>query len=376
MILLVGVIAALYLLLLLFLLYGYFQVPLFCGKSAAPKTTFSIVIPFRNEADNLPELFKSLVKLKYPSEKFEILLVNDASEDHSEALCRDFIAQNPGLQISLLQNEIFSGSPKKNAITKAIRNAAFEYILTTDADCSVPPEWLQELNAIILEAKPAAVAGPVAISTAKNRSLTAIFQEVDFLSLQVATMGGFGAGKPFLCNGANFCYSKKAFLEVDGFFGNVETASGDDIFLLQKFRKENLKVSFLKSRNAIVATQPQPGIKALYDQRLRWASKMASGNQVFGAAAGMVILLMNFLVVAGFFLLLFGFLSAQTYFSLLLLKLVLDLSFISVGAKFFRKKASLKHFVWSFFLYPVFSSTVGCASLFLSFNWKGRQFKK
>ena len=374
--LLFGGIAAFYLLLLLFLLYGYFRVPHFCGRTSEPKNTFSIVVPLRNEAENIPELFKSLVNLNYPSEQFEILLVNDASEDHSEALCRDFIAQNPGLQITLLLNEIFSGSPKKDAITKAVKNATCNYILTTDADCSVPAEWLQELNAIILKEKPAAVAGPVAISTARNRSLTAIFQELDFLSLQAATIGGFGLGKPFLCNGANFCYSKKAFLEVDGFSGNVETASGDDIFLLQKFRKDNLKVSFLKSKKAIVVTQPQPGIRALFNQRLRWASKMASGDQLLGSAAGMIILLMNLLMVAGLFLLLFGNLSSQTYLSLLLLKFVLDFSLISVGMKFFRKKASLKHFLWSFFLYPVFSSTVGCASLFLSFNWKGRQFKK
>ena len=369
-------IAALYLLLLLFLLYGFFKISVFCGKNAELKTTFSIVIPFRNEAENLPELFKSLEKLKYPSDKFEILLVNDASEDHSENLCRDFIAANPQLQIRLLQNDNFSGSPKKNAINTAVKNATFEYILTTDADCSVPAVWLQQLDAIISAEDPAAIAGPVEISTSGNDSFTAIFQKLDFLSLQAATIGGFGAGQAFLCNGANFCYSKKAFLTVAGFSGNEETASGDDIFLLEKFRKENLKVSFLKSKKAVVITQPQPGLRTLLNQRLRWASKMTSGNQLFGTAAGAIVLLMNFSIITGIILLVTRGIGWKIYFSILLLKFLLDFCFVYVSARFFSKKSLLKHFLWNFFIYLFFSSFVGCAAFFLSFEWKGRRFKK
>ena len=50
-------------------------------ESTSPKTTFSIVVPFRNEAENLPLLLNSIEKLNYPTELFEVILVDDESQD-------------------------------------------------------------------------------------------------------------------------------------------------------------------------------------------------------------------------------------------------------------------------------------------------------
>jgi len=113
---LIGILTLSYVFLLLFLLFGFSKIPEFFGKSTAPKTTFSIVIPFRNESENLPALFRSIENLKYPPELYEVILVNDASEDASENLCREFIQANSNLNIQLLQNNRTSESPKKDAI--------------------------------------------------------------------------------------------------------------------------------------------------------------------------------------------------------------------------------------------------------------------
>ena len=88
------IITLLYVLAMLFLLYGFSKVKNFYGSDSVSKISFSIVVPYRNEAENLPFLFKSLLKLKYPAEMFEIIAVNDASEDTSEALWEDFEKQN------------------------------------------------------------------------------------------------------------------------------------------------------------------------------------------------------------------------------------------------------------------------------------------
>ena len=55
------------------------------------------------------------------------------------------------------------------------------------------------------------------------------------MSLQGSTVGGFGIGHPFLCNGANLAYKKHHFIQLNGFKGNDTIASGDDIFLFEKF---------------------------------------------------------------------------------------------------------------------------------------------
>jgi glycosyltransferase involved in cell wall biosynthesis len=147
---------------MLLLLIGWQKIPKFSLKHASPEINFSIIIPYRNEAENLPLLLNSILKLKYPLSQFEILLVNDSSEDGSRKICSDFKTRYPELQISLFENHRISGSPKKDAILIAVKKAIFPYILTTDADCKLPEFWLQAFNEKILETGAKLIAGPVA----------------------------------------------------------------------------------------------------------------------------------------------------------------------------------------------------------------------
>lgn len=375
---LIGILTLSYVFLLLFLLFGFSKVPEFFGKSTAPKTTFSIVIPFRNEAENLPALFRSIEKLKYPPELFEVILVNDASEDASENLCREFIQANSNLNIQLLQNNRTSESPKKDAITTAVRKAAFGYILTTDADCEVPEKWLSEFDSKISESGAKMLAAPVMLDqkNGQKSSFLTIFQELDIFSLQAATIGGFGVNLPFMCNGANFCYEKKAFQEVHGFEGNDKIASGDDIFLLEKFRRKGLKTVFLKSKAAIVTTPPQPDLKSFFSQRIRWAAKTSAYKSFFGKTVGLLILLMNLMVVLTFLGTLSGKFPVQLFLFPFVLKFNVDFILIYNSAQFFEREKILKNYFWCSFIYPVLSSCIAIASLFSGYEWKDRRFKK
>lgn len=378
MIFFLAVVTFFYIFLLLFLLYGINQVPEFFGKPTAPKTTFSIVIPFRNEAENLPKLFNSIKRLKYPAEMFEVLLINDASEDASEDLCKAFQKENTQLKLQLLQNIRRSGSPKKDAIQTAVVSAKHDFILTSDADCTLPENWLREYNSFICEKNVGVVAGPVRVDseTRSKRSFLGSFQELDILSLQSATVGGFGVDLPFMCNGANFCYSKQAFLEVDAFEGNSEIASGDDIFLLEKFRKAGFKPMFLKSKNAVVKTLPQENFKLLFSQRVRWAAKTSSYKNFFGKLLGIIVLLMNLSLVLALGALFGGYLESRTFLVIFLLKFNVDFLLIYSSARFFGRERIMKNYLWCSFIYPFFSTTVALSSIFSGYTWKGRSFKK
>ncbi|HET7361907.1 MAG TPA: glycosyltransferase, partial [Salinimicrobium sp.] len=342
-----------------------------------PKITFSIVVPYRNEVGNLPNLLKSFRNLNYLSDLFEIILVNDASEDASEKICRDFKKKCKNLNIICCNSVRKSISPKKDAIATAIEIARHKYILTTDADCTVPKNWLIQLDSYIQATSAALIAGPVAISleNEKNKFLKH-FQELDFLSLQMATMGGFGLKNPFLCNGANLCYEKQSFLKVNGFEGNENIASGDDIFLLEKFRKAGLKCGFLRSHQAFVHTAPQAHLKALASQHVRWAAKTSAYKNVFGKSVGLLVLAMNLGLVITFFLMVFGFFPGKILFFFFVLKFNIDLLLLFTGLDFFGREKLLKHYFWSSFVYPFFSSYVALASLFLGYRWKGRFFGK
>ncbi|UZH54138.1 glycosyltransferase [Salinimicrobium tongyeongense] len=371
------VITLLYVLAMLFLLYGFSQVKNFCGSHSAPKSGFSIVIPYRDEAGNLPLLFKSLLQLKYPPEMFEIIAVDDASQDSSEGLWKDFQQENPQLNLKLLQNIRISGSPKKDALALAIGSSKEDYILTTDADCELPPGLLSNYNSLIAETGAVAVAAPVALKTeGPKMSFLRGFQEMDFFSLQAATMGGFGVDIPFMCNGANFCYSKKAFLEVNGFEENLEVASGDDIFLLEKFQKKGLRTAFLKSAGAIVRSAPASSWQELFFQRVRWAAKTSAYQSFFPKSLGLLVFSMNLLLVLLSLLVLMTVMPPGLLLMVFLLKFNVDFYLIYSSARFFEREKGMKMYFLSSIVYPFFSSSVAVFSFFSGYHWKGRHFRK
>ncbi|WP_372920480.1 glycosyltransferase [Salegentibacter sp.] len=367
-----------YLILMIALIYGWQQIPEFSPDFSPAETGFSIIIPFRNEAENLPVLLDSLAKLQYPFEKFEILFVNDASEDDSVKICREFQQQHPQLSLKILENNRQSNSPKKDAITTAIEQAEFEYILTTDADCIMPKLWLQTFNDFVQKNDYSLIAGPVSLYSpfqkGKAKPFRA-FEELDVLSLQAAGAGAFGIGQPFMCNGANLCYSKKAFLAVDGFSGNDKIASGDDVFLLQKFQQKEYRTAFLKSRDAIVQTKPQENFYALISQRVRWAAKAPAYTSLFSKFAGAIVLLMNAGLLLGAILALMEIWNYYPVLIIFLLKFNFDFALLYLSAKFFKREQVLRSYFWSSMAYPFFSTYVALKSLVSGYEWKGRKFR-
>lgn len=362
-----------YLILILLLAIGVKKLKVFDGFKAHQQQHFSIVIPFRNEAQHLNSLLESLKNIHYPKEHFELILVNDASTDASVQIVERFRLQHPTISIKLLHNDLNAISPKKEAIEIAIKAVKFEWIITTDADCIVPHLWLQSLNEFITSSNCDMVVAPVVFTT--DHTFLQDFQQLDFLSLMGATQGGFGIGFPFLCNGANLCYSKAVFNEVVGFEGNTNIASGDDIFLMEKFLKRNpSSLKYLKSVDAIVQTQPQKTIKEFINQRIRWASKTTAYENNSGKLVGIIVLSMNFLLFLSFFFLVFEWISMANFFFIWLLKITIDFVLLWPISQFYRSKISLKKYVLFSFIYPFYTVIVGFLSLKKGYVWKGRRF--
>ncbi|SHG43720.1 Glycosyltransferase, catalytic subunit of cellulose synthase and poly-beta-1,6-N-acetylglucosamine synthase [Salegentibacter echinorum] len=365
-------ICTLYAVLILSLIYGWKRIPYFSSEGLPSQHYFSIIIPFRNEAENLPDLLKSIAEINYPASKFEILMINDASEDTGVAIIKNFQQKYPEIQLKIIANKRFTNSPKKDAIHTAINEAKFDYTLTTDADCQLPIKWLQVYNDFLIRTESTLVAGQVALRP--TQKLSQIFEEIDVFSLQATTGGAFGIKKSFFCSAANLCYKKQAFFEVSGYEGNTEIASGDDVFLLQKFQQKNYKISFLKNNESIVYTKAQKSFKNLISQRLRWASKTPSYTSLFAKFAGIVVLLMNFSLLVTVILSLFQMINFGIILLVFIVKICLDFTLIYQSAVTFNRKKALIHYWWSSIFYPFFSSFVAIKTLFSSYSWKGRTF--
>lgn len=374
MILFFFTISFLYLLLIGSFICGFDSVKVFKYKETPTNTTFSIIIPFRNEAENLPELLHSISKLEYRVTDFEIIFVNDNSKDNSVEIINNYYAKSD-IDFKIIQNKKTSKSPKKEAITTAIKQAKYDWILTTDADCVLPNLWLNYFNSFIYNRQVNMVAGPVSYS--KIYTFLDKFQTLDFLSLIGATIGGFGLKIPFLSNGANLAYKKDFFNALNGFEGNKDIASGDDIFLLQKaIEKHRETVLFLKAKEAIVLTKTQPNFKSLKSQRIRWASKTTHYKNTFGKLTGLLVLLMNTSIICLFLLSIIEAVNVIPLLVIFLTKMTIDFILLFKTATFFNQSELFASYPLSAILYPFFSTYIAILSLFINYKWKDRAYRK
>ncbi|MFI0490582.1 glycosyltransferase [Flavobacterium sp.] len=347
------------------LIYGFSKVNSFEYIGLAPKTKFTIIVPFRDETENLPQLLTSFSKLNYPNDLFEVILVDDFSKE-------EFKVQNLPFKVSITQNNRVSNSPKKDAILTAMQLVKTDWIITTDADCLVHKNWLLTLDNYIRNQNISMIASAVTYDC--SNSFLHHFQQLDLASLQGATMGSFGLKKGFMCNGANFAYTKSLFEKLKGFQGNDGIASGDDVFLLQKaIAQFPEKVHYLKSKNNIVHTKPLNDWKSLFYQRVRWASKTGWYQSKFGIGLGLVVFAGNFCWVLGLGSWVLGFISFLNLILLVLIKCVVDAVLIQKSNHFLTKK-KMRYLVLSSLLYPFFSVSVALYSLFGKYEWKGREF--
>lgn len=356
------------------LFFGFNNVNVYENKNFPPKTKFSIIVPFRNEEKNLSKLLKSFSKLNYPHDLIELIMIDDFSKDQSERVYIQWRMKNDTFDTTLLENLRLSNSPKKDAIARAIPIVKNEWIITTDADCIVNKNWLLTIDNYIQENNVEMIASSVIYKTKNNWFHH--FQQMDLLSLQGTTIGSFGLGKPFMCNGANFAYKKQFFIDLDGFNGNNKIASGDDVFLLQKaIQKSPEKVHFLKSKDTIVVTKPENDLFKLFMQRVRWASKTSSYSSLYAKFLAITVMLMNLSLILSLWFVLIQKMDWKILLGTFLIKYCFDYFLLFKTNKFLLNGRFIIPLASSL-IYPFFASTVAIYSLLGNYSWKGRRFKK
>jgi biofilm PGA synthesis N-glycosyltransferase PgaC len=257
-----------YFLLLLNYTIHWARIPVFKPRMVNEQRAFTVLIPARNEANNIAALLLALQGQHYPQALIEIIVIDDASSDHTA----DIVQQFPNV-ILLPQKNDADTAGKKKSIERGIQAAHNPWILTTDADCTPSLNWISTFNAYLDQQKAVCVVGPVSIRSIDG-SVLQEFQRYDNLMFQGLTGAAIESGMHTLGNGANLCYRKESFEAVGGFQNIDALASGDDVLLIEKFMLHFPKqVHFLKSATALVNTPPASTWKAFWQQRVRWVSK-------------------------------------------------------------------------------------------------------
>jgi len=341
-----------------------------------PQTRISVIIPARNEAENIGACIDSILAQVYPDYLFEIIVVDDHSEDDTVKVVEEYLDRN--VRCISLSNYIPMGnkinSYKKIAISAGISYSHGELIITTDADCVAPNAWLMHIAALYEEDKPVMIVAPVIYTS--NHSIIQLFQLTDFMSMQGITAATHSLQLGNMSNGANLAFRKTTFNRIGGYEGIQHLASGDDFLLMMKMNKFSPRsISYLKSEKATVSTAPQPDWKSFIQQRIRWASKSGKYNDIKLTA----ILLLVYLFNLSFLVLAIGSIFNEKLLFLtlgmLILKVVAEYYFLVPVARFFRKEWVLKYFPFLQPLHILYIIVAGFLGMLGGYEWKGRRVK-
>jgi poly-beta-1,6-N-acetyl-D-glucosamine synthase len=362
---------------IIFSLYAAFLVVCMRGwqkvitqKKAPPAITHafvSVLVPFRNEGAALPALLTSLRLQDFPHDRYELILVDDHSQDEGPGYVKGWIGENPKIKCTCITAQ---GIGKKNAIAEGIEKASGQIILTTDADCLLPVNWISSMVRSFKE-NTSMVAGLVKV---EGTTFFSELQSLEFNSLMASGAAFMMLGYPVMCNGASLAYRKDRFEAVDGFASNRQIPSGDDEFLMRKFLKQFPgSVIPVNDTSAVVITAPQPSVKAFIQQRMRWAGKWRANESAW--AKGMAVFIWLWQASWLFSL----FLAAQNpsfgLISLIAVKILLELVFLyRVQAKLHHRFSFLAFLVLQL-LYPIYVILIGLLSQGVSYQWKGRRYR-
>ncbi len=331
------------------------------------KPLVSVVVAARNEENNIARLLTTLVNQTYSSDKYQIIIANDDSIDGTASIVEQFSQKWNKIKLVNVTGREKAISPKKNALSQAIEIAEGEIILSTDADCLVGKYWIESMAACFDDNEMVIGFSRTKLTDWSKADFINKFEHFDFLAMLFAAAGAISSGKYFSCSGQNIAYKKEAFNKVGGFEKIKHLISGDDVNLMQLFRKSGMKVSFAFTDHSYVYTQPIKNIGKFLSQRSRWTSNMKW--QILLNPEFFVYLSSVFFITFLPIVILFDF--WQLGVGILLLRVILELIFLKSGYEVFseNKKKLMFYPAW-FIVQPLYIIAIAVMGGLNMFSWK------
>ncbi len=323
--------------------------------------TVSIIIPVRNEEKNIPNLFRYLAAINYPSDKLEIIFVDDHSDD------------NTLQQLALKKHFSLTNTyGKKAALDFGIRQSNAEWIVTIDADIHFKSDWLKLLIHPSINTDAKMICGLVQIEF-DNKKWWSKFQAMEFANLQASGFAALMQKRILLNSGANLAFRKEAWLNVGAYNSHHHLASGDDTFLMFEINKL-FPGTVLPAFDAIVSTSPEKNFHDLLMQRLRWSSKTIYYNESYVWFVGILITISSILTTVSWITSCFLFPMGIVFpFVFLAIRAIPEWLLLIESLKGSEVKFSFIDRLMMSIIYPFFIITLVLIQPFSKNTWKGRQ---
>jgi len=355
---------------------GYF-LPRKHFSSEKPKV--SVIVAARDEEDCIKRCIDSICNQNYAKGLFEVIIVNDQSQDETENIVKSLQKKYDNLMLISITNRPEDYAPKKYAINEALKISTGEIVLSTDADITVKPAWIESMVSFF-EKDIGLVAGFSSVRESQIKKMFQRFEALDFLMLMTATKGSIRIGIPISCTGQNISFRRKAFDEIGGFGEENKTQSADDVLLLHRMNKtKNWKIAFADNKNAFVETDATTSLSGFLKQRIRWTS-MGAGQftksfNLSAVSIGTAVVNIGLL----FLLVCYSFLSAtliQFLIFAFIVKFLIEFIVAILAIIYAKKKSWLLWFPGLFVFYMLYVLIMSFFSIFGNFKWKDRVYKK
>jgi len=209
-------------------------------KVSEQKLPVSVVVCARNEYENLLTFLPQILEQDYPD--FEVVVVNDASDDESIYLLRDYAKKYPNLKIVDLKESLNNFKGKKFPLSIGIKSAKNEIVLLTDADCApVSPEWIDRMQSRYHDSTIQIVLGYGGYK--KEKGLLNKLIRFDAMRVAMNYLSLALSGLPYMGVGRNLSYRKSLFYKNKGFISHYRIPSGDDdLFINEVATRKNTRV--------------------------------------------------------------------------------------------------------------------------------------
>ena len=228
----------------------------------------SVIVCAHNEYDNLQDYLSILLEQDYPC--YEVIVVDDSSEDGSDLLLERWSRQYGNLYHTFVPRGARVLSNKKLALTIGIKAAHYDYLLLTDADCRPESKhWIREMMKGFSNEQTELVLGFSPYFEKKGLLNHIIGYDTLFNGLQY--MGMARAGKPYMGVGRNLAYKRETFFSVGGFKGLLGNRAGDDDLFVNRIANAANTV-VVNNPNSIVWSVPKTTWREWFHQKRRHLS--------------------------------------------------------------------------------------------------------
>lgn len=229
----------------------------------------SILVPAHNEGVVILQTVEALLRLEYPHDRYEIVVINDNSSDDSAQLLATLQSKNPGRLLTVINTDSQTGGKgKSNALNIGYARCTGEYIVIYDADNTPEPAALRILVAeIVADERLGAVIGKFRTRN-RNASLLTRFINIETLSFQwMAQAGRWQLFKMCTIPGTNFII-RRTILDAIG--GWDVKAVAEDTEISYRVYKMGYLIKYVPQ--AVTWEQEPQTLSVWFKQRTRWVT--------------------------------------------------------------------------------------------------------